>query len=120
MQSSMYAREPAGTTMASGSESLKRPPDESTSAYELSTYNVLVGAIMLCLVQPIFLVQEGKRLMGHQPIASQTRMQRIEKGVGGAVNIATNAAGLVGTARTLWHAGSAFARVAGPMVGALL
>ena len=57
--------------------------------------------------------------MGHQPIASATRFQRIEKGMGHAVNMATTAAGLVGTAKTLWHAGSAAARVVGPMMAAL-
>ena len=57
--------------------------------------------------------------MGHQPIATQTNFQRLEKGMGHAVNIATAAAGLVGTAKTLWGAGSAIARVAGPAMLAL-
>ena len=57
--------------------------------------------------------------MGHQPIASATRYQRMEKGLGHAVNMATAAAGLVGTAKTLWHAGSTIARVAGPAMMAL-
>ena len=56
--------------------------------------------------------------MGHQPIASATRFQRMEKGLGHAVNAATTAAGLVGTVKTLWHAGSAAARVAGPLMAA--
>ena len=57
--------------------------------------------------------------MGHQPIASQTKMQRLEKGMGHAASLATSAAGLVGTAKTLWGAGSALARVAGPAMMAL-
>ena len=57
--------------------------------------------------------------MGHQPIASATRYQRLEKGSGHAANMATTAAGLVGTAKTLWHAGSAIARFAGPAMLAL-
>ena len=60
-----------------------------------------------------------RKAVGHQPIASATRFQRIEKGMGHAVNMATTAAGLVGTAKTLWHAGSAAARIAGPMMAAL-
>ena len=60
-----------------------------------------------------------KKAMGHQPIASATRFQRMEKGMGHAVNVATTAAGLVGTAKTLWSAGSAFARFAGPAMMAL-
>ena len=105
--------------IASGRDILNLPPLSSTCAYDESTYKVLVGAISF-LLRAFFLVQEGKELMGHQPIAPQTRMQRVEKGFGHAVNIATSAAGLVGTAKTLWHAGSAIARVAGPIVGALL
>ena len=46
-------------------------------------------------------------------------MHRIGKGVGGAVNIATTAAGLVGTAKTLLGAGQAIARVAGPAMALL-
>ena len=57
--------------------------------------------------------------MGHQPIASQTPFQRLEKGLGHAVNMATGLAGLVGTAKTLYGAGRAIAGVAGPAMLAL-
>ena len=60
-----------------------------------------------------------RKAMGHQPIASQTNFQRMEKGVGHAINAATTAAGLIGTVKTLWHAGSAAARVIGPAMAAL-
>ena len=57
--------------------------------------------------------------MGHQAIASQTRFHRFEKGLGHAANVATTAAGLIGTAKTLWGAGRAIAGVAGPVMAAL-
>ena len=57
--------------------------------------------------------------MGHQAIASQTKLQRLEKGLGHAVSVATSAAGLIGTVRTLVGAGRAVAGVAAPIMGAL-
>ena len=74
-----------------------------------SNFCLRVGAMILLAVLQ----------MGHQPIASATRFQRMEKGLGHAVNMATTAAGLVGTAKTLWTAGSAVVRVAGPVMAAL-
>ena len=60
-----------------------------------------------------------RKAMGHLPIASQTNFQRMEKGFGHAVHAATAAAGIIGTVKTLWHAGSAAARVIGPAMAAL-
>ena len=57
--------------------------------------------------------------MGHQAIASQTPFQRMEKGLGHAVNMATGLAGILGTAKTLYGAGRAIASVAGPAMLAL-
>ena len=74
-------------------------------------FGVRVGALLFSVAM--------KKVMGHQPIASATRFQRMEKGLGHAVNVATTAAGLVGTVKTLWSAGSAVARVAGPVMAAL-
>ena len=57
--------------------------------------------------------------MGHQAVATQTRLHRFEKGLGHAANIAHGTAAIIGTARTLYGAGRALAGVVGPAMAAL-